>query len=526
MSTTSDGVADSALNDVVSRLDDLEAQQPDSVAALRSSMRRVVVDATVGGSVKAFIIQAMLLLDDPRVEGGAGGAALLAKVRKLIESAHAAHAEHSEAHAAVAPATSGAFSPDALLSPDTDPAIVAEFVRESREQLSIAEAALLGLDGDPDDLDALDTLFRALHTIKGTSASLGVEHAAELAHHAESLLTRVRSGAAVCTGELSNHVFRSIDMLDAMLVAIECAADGETAMLPDGFRALVAVLRAGPSSDREDVSVHGRSSGQMRRLRFTDTMVRVRSTDLDRLVGVVRELVLTHAMLSRDNSLRSVAHEELGRKIAHAERLAFELDEVATELRTVTFAATMQRLARLTRDVAYQSGKSIELATDGEAVIIERAMADALTDPLLHMVRNAIDHGIESTEERRRLGKPEAGQLRIMVQRVGAQLVIEVSDDGRGLRARELERVAIDRGLIDADAELSDEEAFALIFRPGFTTAAVVTELSGRGVGMDVVRTNVEGVGGTIGIASRVNEGTTFTIRLPFRSQPPRGRLA
>ncbi|MEO6878629.1 MAG: ATP-binding protein, partial [Gemmatimonadaceae bacterium] len=425
--------------------------------------------------------------------------------------------------AAAAPSQSSRieFSPDALLSPDTDRGLVEEFVLESREQLEIAESALLALDTDPDNMEALDTLFRALHTIKGTSAFLGVEHATELAHHAESLLARVRSGASTCSGELSSLVFRAIDMLDAMLVSIERAADGDTAMLPDGFRPLLKILRDGPA-DATPGMVQGRASGQMRRLRYSDTSVRVRSADLDRLVGVVRELVLTHSMLSRDSALRAGMNQELGRKIAHAERLAFELEEVATELRTVAFAPTMQKLARLTRDVAYQSGKSIELSTEGDDILVERSMANALADPLMHMVRNAIDHGIETAEARRRAGKPEAGQLRIVAQRLGTQLVIEVRDDGNGLSPEELVRTAVARGIVSADATLSDQEAFGLIFRPGFSTSAVVTELSGRGVGMDVVRTNVEAVGGTIEIASRVGHGTTFTIRLPFRSQPAR----
>ena len=514
-------VVASELSEVSLRLDDLEAGRAEALVALRPALHRVVVAAAFSGVVKTLIVQALLLLDDPRIGDGPSGAPLLLKIRKLVEAARAAHAE-SASHPPPSQTSRLEFSPDALLTPGTDPGLIEEFVLESREQLEIAESALLSLDTDPDDVESLDTLFRALHTIKGTSAFLGVEHATELAHHAESLLARVRSGAAVCSGELSNLVFRSIDMLDAILVSIERAADGDTALLPEGFRPLLGILREGLCTDASQAGSQGRTSGHSRRLRFADNSVRVRAADLDRLVGVVRELVLTHSMVSRDALMRSIAHQELGRKIAHAERLAFELEEVATELRMVPFAPMMQKLARLTRNVAYQSGKSIELVTYGEDVLVERAMAVALADPLLHMVRNAIDHGIEPPAERQRLHKPDTGRLHVSAQRLGSHLQIEISDDGRGMVAADLIRTAVARGLLSPQAQVAEDEAFRLIFRPGFSTAQVVTELSGRGVGMDVVRTNVESVGGTIEVTSRAGIGSTFTIRLPLRSQPAR----
>jgi len=179
-------------------------------------------------------------------------------------------------------------------------------------------------------------------------------------------------------------------------------------------------------------------------------------------------------------------------------------------------------LSRLARDTAQQSGKSIELELLGEELSIERTMAEGLAESLIHMVRNAIDHGIEGSEVRARQGKSPAGRLRIAADRDGEQLVVTVSDDGRGLDARRLTLHAVDRGILSSGIELSEQEAFSLILRPGFTTAAIVTDLSGRGVGMDVVRSNVEALGGTIDIDSRVGVGTTFTIRLPFRSRPPR----
>jgi two-component system chemotaxis sensor kinase CheA len=524
MSKPGAGVPSFELTELALRIADLTTNNADALRELRPILHRIVVAPAVSGAVKTLVVQALLLLDDPRLDGTVpkAGGSLLLKIRKLLDSALAAHATAMPTPAAGIAATRPEFSPDALLSPEADPSLIEEFTIEAREQLAIAEYALLVLDTDPDDLQAVDTMFRALHTIKGTSAFLGVEHVTELAHHAESLLAQVRTGAARCDGPLSSLLFRAIDMLDAILVAIETAEERTVAMLPDGFRDLLAVLRE--SRDFRPVSprMAPRVSGSMQRLRMSDAGVRVRSADLDRLTEVVRELMLTHSMLARDAALRSGAHAELSRKFAHAESIVEELNVVTNELRTVPFATTLQRVVRLARDVANQSAKSIEIVTDGETVMIERSTADALGEALVHMVRNAVDHGIESAELREQAGKPARGRIRVSAQRLGNNLVVELTDDGIGLDSRGLVRHAIERGIVSDGIELSEQEAFSLILRPGFTTARAVTDISGRGVGMDVVRSNVEALGGTIDIASRVGAGTAFTIRLPFRSHGAR----
>jgi two-component system, chemotaxis family, sensor kinase CheA len=498
----------------------LTSGNPDALRELRPVLHRVVVSASVAGAAKTLAVQALLLLDDPRVEhGGAGGGPLVVKVRKLIESALAAQASGGAVPAMRAGAAT--LSPDALLSPEIDRALIEEFVTEAREQLAIAEGALLVLDSAPDDVEAVDTMFRALHTIKGTSAFLGVEHATELAHHTESLLARVRNGTATCAGELSNMLFRAIDMLDAIVVSIETAAEGDVAMLPDGFRPLLDVLRKEPHLEAMRDSTP-RVSGAVRRVRAIEPTVRVRTSELDRLAELVRELSLTQAMIARDTALRAPSNAEIARKIAHADALVIELEAMAGELRTIPFGNALQKLVRIARDTAHRGGKSVELVTEGEDVLVERGTAEALADPLLHMVRNAIDHGIENAETRARVGKLPAGRLRIAARRSGLDLVIELQDDGRGLDAGRLAETAIARGMLAPGVELAESQAFALILRPGFSTAPIVTDLSGRGVGMDIVRSTVELLGGSIAIDSRIGVGTTFTIRLPFRSHRAR----
>ncbi len=305
---SSTGAVAVELEEVALRIADLAAGKVDALRELQPILNRAVVSPALCGAVKTQLVQALLLLGDPRVASSSDGRApLVFKIRMLLESALAAHAS---SRASASPQdqmlddrpTRLEFSADALISPELDRELVDDFVAESREQLAMTESALLALDADPDDSNALEVMFRALHTIKGTSAFIGIEYITELAHHAESMLDRVRSGSAVCSGELSNLLFRSIDMLDSMLASIEAVQKGEVAMLPAGFRELLQALR----NDLPTSPFHAstpRVSGSVQRVRAAESMVRIRASELDRLVAAVRELVLTHNMVSRDTTL-------------------------------------------------------------------------------------------------------------------------------------------------------------------------------------------------------------------------------
>jgi two-component system chemotaxis sensor kinase CheA len=193
-----------------------------------------------------------------------------------------------------------------------------------------------------------------------------------------------------------------------------------------------------------------------------------------------------------------------------------ELQDLSMSMRMVPLKPTFQKLARLVRDVAHKNGKLVELVTSGEDTEIDRTMVDVVGDPLVHMVRNAIDHGIEFAAERMANGKPAAGVVRLSAHHAGGNVVVELSDDGRGLNRDKIVAKAIERGLIASDKGMSESDVFNLIFAPGFSTADAITDLSGRGVGMDVVRRNVEALRGRVEITSVPGQGTTFTVRLPL----------
>jgi len=244
--------------------------------------------------------------------------------------------------------------------------------------------------------------------------------------------------------------------------------------------------------------------------------LRVPVEKVDRLLDLVGELMITQSMVSDAVTAYSRERlESLRAAVALMDRHARELHERVMAVRMVPIRTLFARFPRLVRDVAAAVGKSAVLETSGEDTELDRTVIEKIADPLAHLVRNAVDHGLEPPDARRALGKPEGGRLALSAYQQGGNIYIELTDDGRGLDRDRIVAKARDLGLA-GDEPLSDEQAFGLIFRPGFSTAETVTELSGRGVGMDVVRRNVETIGGTIAIRSEKGRGTTFRIKLPL----------
>lgn len=469
-----------------------------------------------------------------------------------------------------APSAGGGPSPPAAgpapaLPADTDLDLLQEYATECREHIEAAETALLALESDPDDRESVHTVFRAFHTIKGTSGFLGLDWIRDLAHLAENLLVRARDGEIRLTGGHADLALEACDTLRLLIHDLQSLAPGQAVELPAGYAALVADLRR-PQNEAHAVSAKvsvprvgdllvatGRATREQveqaiasrrdspigealirsgaasaadvaRALRMQrrmgrglrDESVRVSTERLDRLVGLVGELVIAQAQVAADPLVSHREHEALARRIASAGRLVRELQDLTMGLRMVPLRGTFQRMERLTRDLARRFQVPVQLLVEGADTEIDRRMVEGLNDPLVHMIRNAVDHGIEPGPERLRAGKPEAGTLRLAAYHAGDTVVIELSDDGRGLDAARIRASAAARGLISPGAALSEAETLALIFEPGLSTAPRVTEISGRGVGMDVVRRGIEALRGRIEVASRRGQGTRFTLRLPL----------
>jgi two-component system chemotaxis sensor kinase CheA len=463
----------------------------------------------------------------------------------------------------------GADEPADVMPGATDSELMAEFITESTDLIQNAEEALLSLEHDPEDGEAVGRVFRAFHTVKGTAGFLDLTLIAELGHHAETLLSRVRDGEIRYSGGYADLSLQALDTIKHLVTGVRAALNGKPLRKPDGYDQLLETLRnpeaAGISEEPADVSAPRigdllvaqgklmreqveqalsdhpeekaglalvksqaaslsdvsqalRAQKQMRSGSGpgVDASVRVSTQRLDRLIDMVGELVIAYSMVAQDAAVVTSQNHGLAKKVAHASKIVRELQDISMSMRMVPMKATFTKMARLARDVARKLGKNVTFLTEGEDTEIDRNLVDIINDPLVHMVRNAVDHGIEMPEARRAAGKSEHGTVRIAAYHSAGSVVVEISDDGKGLDRDVLIAKARERGLVAEAAELSDREVFNLIFAPGFSTAQVVTDVSGRGVGMDVVKKNIELLHGTVEIRSEKGAGSIFKMSLPL----------
>ncbi len=403
-------------------------------------------------------------------------------------------------------------------------AILKTYVAESEEHLVRMEESLIGLETYPDEQKFLEAIFRGAHTIKGNAAGLGFPKVSEFAHAFEELLQRLRNRAVPVTKETITLLLRSVDALRQM---IPDAIAGTKEIGPD-HQALLAQLldKNAPPPPKQPSSAPQSSNpaGQpveRRRDEFqalverADT-VRVDIQKLDHMLNLAGEIAVAHGRVRQ--SLETPEHQIAEALEAHGqlERLSLDLQEQIMKARMVPVGPIFRQYIRTVRDVAQSSGKVARLLIHGDDVEIDLSMVEKLKDPLTHMIRNALDHGIEAPEVRRAKGKDPCGTITLKALHDGASIIIELIDDGAGLSRDRIAARVRSMGVVAEPEQHSDQELFNYIFAPGFSTAEKITDLSGRGVGMDVVRRNIETLRGTVGVGSRPDHGTTITIRLPL----------
>jgi two-component system chemotaxis sensor kinase CheA len=506
------------------------------------------------------------------------------------------------------------------------------FLAEVDELLQRVEESLVDLERAPDDQALLNEIFRAAHTIKGNSATIGHARMASLTHAMETRLDDVRKGAASVTPQLIEALLKALDVLkllrdevetrvaadvdvDAASAAVERRSALRTAapevrepkpdkqpdtqsdashrftiVLEDGpwaaVRALQVLLTLGehgrivwsePSQadiEREDARMPGRmvvlvhsektqqelvdalngvpelgsitaetflkeavdeatptasqaataSGSAVVPARSGSTTIRIDVARLDALLNLVGELVIDRTRLVQlGNTLVDQLGDDrvlgdLQQTALHIGRITDELQEQVMKSRMLPVESVFNRLPRVVRDVASKQGKQVDFILEGKDTELDRSVIEEIGDPLLHLIRNAVDHGIETPEERLASGKPPAGRLRLSAQHADSFIVLSLEDDGKGVNVDAVKRKAVERAVVSQEQadRMSDQEAVQLIFAPGLSTAEQLSDVSGRGVGMDVVRANVERINGSVEVETRKGQGTTFTIRLPL----------
>jgi two-component system chemotaxis sensor kinase CheA len=451
-----------------------------------------------------------------------------------------------------------------------DDEIVQEFLVESHENLDQLDRDLVDLEQEPDSRELLSSIFRTIHTIKGTSGFLAFSRLEALTHVGENLLSRLRDGHLTLNPERATALLSMVDTVRALLAAVEkTSSDADERIdIEPVVRALKECMEERPADAEQPAAVEsvserdepadvarageapaeaaadqhfdephadvapeqhveaavaspvaaGASGGdeEHHKRSAADATVRVDVDLLDTLVQLVGELVLTRNQILQQAD--TVADVELVRASQRLNLVASELQESVMKTRMQPIGQLWAKFPRVVRDLGNQLGRNVKLVMEGQETELDRSLLEAVKDPLTHLVRNSIDHGIEPPAERRAAGKPEQGTLTLRAYHESGQVVVEIIDDGKGIDPAKIGAVGIKRGLVTEDqlARMENREILDLIFRAGFSTAEKVTNVSGRGVGMDVVRTNIERIGGTVDLASRPGEGTTVRVRIPL----------
>jgi len=461
-----------------------------------------------------------------------------------------------------------------------DVEIVKEFLVESGDHLDDVESKILQLEENPEDADIINNIFRPIHSMKGSAGFLGMKDIGKVSHELETLLDEARKAKIKITPEIIEILIEGIDILkklreivankfnnkDAatdvidyqpLLSKISAALQHNQNNVETGFKPVST-----SQNDVEDIPPEPKKLGEIllesgdvsqEQLQIalqeqakplgeilvekgittpekienalkiqsitckkSSETVKVDTQKLDNLVNLVGELVISNALMNEVLVSANNTNTSANKNLSQLSKIVKDIQDEVMSIRMVPLKATFQKMVRVVRDVSTKAGKKVRLEVSGEETEVDKTIIEEIGDPLVHIIRNSVDHGIEPQDERIAKGKPAEGLVRLNAFHKGGNIIIEIEDDGKGLCKEKLLKKAIEKGLVDAGASLSDQQIYNLIFAAGFTTAEKVTDISGRGVGMDVVRKNVERLRGKVDLSTVEGKGTKITIKLPL----------
>ncbi|HEY6873762.1 MAG TPA: chemotaxis protein CheA [Geobacteraceae bacterium] len=397
------------------------------------------------------------------------------------------------------------------------------FLSETREHLRTFNELIVALEGDADDRDKIDSLFRMAHSIKGMAASMEYGEIAELAHKIEDLMDKVRKKLLTFEPAMADLLLEGADLLEGLVDDVATGAAGGRDF-GDFLQRLVnyapaqrnGAVAPPPATGRGEDGREKPPGEKPKELTDSPQSVRVRTAILDNLINTTGELFTNKHRLM--NVARGIGSAPLGAALEELSRLLRELHNEVLNVRMVPFASITDRLPRVVRDLARKSGKDVALEIEGKEIELDRGIVEELADPLIHILRNAVDHGVETAAERLDGGKAAQGRITLSAVREKDHICVTVADDGRGMDPAKLTASALARGIITPEEArlLTPRDALFLTCHPGFSTAERITDVSGRGVGMDAARTTIQSLGGTLAIESEAGRGTRIIIRLPL----------
>ncbi|MFH1999460.1 MAG: chemotaxis protein CheA [Planctomycetota bacterium] len=432
------------------------------------------------------------------------------------------------------------------------------FITEADDIVGNAENLLLKLEETAGPLsEIIAEVMRAIHSLKGNCGFMGYSDLGKISHSLETVLECIKEGGLGYTAVVENLCLKAIDILRSGIVDISNGGSGTILEWPSLCNQLDTLLPENavpetcnePMAGSEDLGTQSRRSPMNRPVsekegqpgsgndmkpasssssvsaaepsinskRVVRRDIRVDLDKMDLLINLVGELVIAEAMVVHNPDLRGFEFENFERASAHMNRIIRDLQDVAMSVRMIPVSGTFRKMIRLVHDLSVKAGKKARLELEGEETEIDKTVAELIADPLVHIIRNAVDHGIDLPDERRKAGKDEAGTIRLEARHEGGEIWILIRDDGRGLNRAKIVSKGIERGLIKGNgSNMSDQEVFNLIFEPGFSTADKISDVSGRGVGMDVVRKNIEKLKGSIDIYSQAGQGSMFVLRIPL----------
>lgn len=495
------------------------------------------------------------------LSGEAAPAPDAADEKPAADAGAAAAAETSDADPPIDDPPASAPVPFSGFSQE-DIEITQDFISESLDNLESIEFNLMELEQDPGNLDTINAIFRPFHTVKGVSGFLNFNRINRLAHISENLLDQVRNNEISIDDHVVDAILESVDLLKKIIGNVQTTLDagapseGDFDIEPTiaridkllkggdhkkigeilidsgvidapqlektlenqkttGGKKLGEILVESKQADTKDVINalrQQKKSGQVAALQ-----IKIDTDKLDTIVDMVGELAIAQSMLRQNDSIRAAQNNELDKIVSQLSQITSVLQKTAMSLRMIPIKNTFQKMTRLVRDLARKAGKEVRLEMSGEDTEVDRNMVEEIYEPMVHMIRNSIDHGLETGKDREAAGKSAVGRIVLSAYHKGGNIVIEIEDDGKGLDADKILKKAVEKGLVGEGEKLTESEIQNLIFHAGFSTADKITDISGRGVGMDVVKSTIQQkLRGRVEVLSSAGKWTRVIIRLPL----------